>query len=471
MNGTLKWTSYDLLEATGGELLCGEKSRSFTGISIDSRSISSGDLYVPIIGDVHDGHKFIKDVIGQGTDGLIVSKGKVEEPQIREWQEQKVVCIAVDNTTRSLGDLARYHRKRSGIPLVAITGSNGKTTTREMMAAVLSQRFTTLSTKKNFNNDIGLPLTLFELNSGHECAVVEIGMNHPGEIERLAEICGPDIGVITNIGPAHLEGVGSMDGVMNAKGELLGKIKPYGTAVLNSDDQRILQLADQTSAKVFFFGFSENADVRALNMKPAESGTSFTLALPTGDITVNLNAPGVFMVSNALAAAAAGFILGLNGEEIKAGLERFKPVSGRMNILTTRNGIHVIDDTYNANPDSMKAALNTLEALRKDSRSFFIVGDMFELGKHAESLHREIGTYCAKSKVSILYATGQYAEIIASGARKEGMDHNHIFTGNKEEILNHTKNYLKPNDWVLIKGSRAVGMEKMVEELMAWANN
>ena len=470
INNRILWTTADILEATGGEIICGDLDYGFSGISIDSRSISSDELYVAIKGEIHDGHSFAEDVIRQGISGLvpglIIDKEKVNSLPVNEWKKIKLICLAVNNTTKALGDLASFHRKRANVPVVAITGSNGKTTTREMTAAVVGQRFATLSSKGNFNNEIGLPLTLLKLDHGHKCAVVELGMNAPGEIAKLGEICMPDIGVITNIGPAHLKGVGSIEGVMHAKGELLDKIKAGGTAVLNADDHRVLHLAGNASTNVIFFGMSDEATSRAETIIETDRGISFTLVLPEETITIDLKFPGIFMVSNALAAAAVGYKLGLSAKEIKTGLEDFKPVGGRMNILHTGKGINLIDDTYNANPGSMEAALKTLTTLKKNNRGIFIAGDMFELGKHAEQMHEEIGALAAGSGISMLYATGEFAKTVASGAAGGGMKSKNIFTGSKKEILDDLSGRLRVNDWVLVKGSRAMEMEEIVEGLM-----
>lgn len=466
INNRIHWTTGDIFEATGGELICGDFNSGFSGISIDSRSISSDELYVAIKGEVHDGHSFAEDVIRQGISGLVINKEKVNDLPVHEWEKNKIACLAVNNTTEALGDLASFHRKRVNVPVVAITGSNGKTTTREMIAAVVGQRFATLSSRENFNNEIGLPLTLLKLNYGHKWAVVELGMNAPGEIARLGGICKPDIGVITNIGPAHLKGVGSIEGVMRAKGELLDKIKAGGTAVLNADDHRVLHLARRTSVNVIFFGIADEAASRAERIINTESGISFTLVLPEETIPIDLKIPGIFMVSNALAAAAVGYKLGLSAKEIKTGLEDFKPVGGRMNILRTDMGINLIDDTYNANPGSMEAALKTLIALKKNNRGIFIIGDMFELGRHAEQMHEEIGALAAGSDISMLYATGEFAETVAAGAAGGGMESGNIFTGSKKEIIDDLTGRLRTNDWVLVKGSRAMEMEEIVERLM-----
>ncbi|MGD9333500.1 MAG: UDP-N-acetylmuramoyl-L-alanyl-D-glutamate--2,6-diaminopimelate ligase, partial [Desulfobacterales bacterium] len=466
----IPWTTAEILEATEGDLLSGDLKHFFSGISIDSRGISVDELFVAIKGDTHDGHSFTGDVIEHGVSGLLIDKTKTHMLPGKESTENDIVCVTVNDTIRALGDLAAFNRKRSNSAVVAITGSNGKTSTRKMTAGVVSRRFSTLSTYGNLNNHIGLPLTLLNLNLDHRWAVLELGMNNPGEIKRLGEICSPDIGVITNIGPAHLEGLGSLDAVMRAKGELLEKIKPDGTAVLNADDPRLLQLAQFTSRKILFFGSSKNARIRALSVKGTETGLSFVLALPEENITVDLKTPAVFMISNALAAAAVGYLLGLTAGEIKDGLEDFKPVTGRMNILKTGRGITIIDDTYNANPDSMKAAINTLRSLKGNNTGILVAGDMLELGEHAESMHRDIGRIAAGSDIAKLYITGEFGRTVAAGAMDNDMNTRNIFTGTKEEILKEIKDCLGPGNWVLVKGSRGMAMETIVQSLLDWAN-
>ncbi|MDO9566493.1 MAG: UDP-N-acetylmuramoyl-tripeptide--D-alanyl-D-alanine ligase [Candidatus Desulfaltia sp.] len=459
----MPWTTADILDATKGDLLLGDIKSTFSGISIDSRSISADELFVAIRGNIYDGFSFAGDVINQGVCGLLINREKASSLPHEKWRKKKVVCIAVKDTTKALGDLALFNRKRADVSVVAITGSNGKTSTKDMTAAVVSRKFSTLSTDGNLNNEIGLPLTLLRLCGRHKWAVLELGMNSPGEIGMLADICLPDIGVITNISRAHLEGLGSIEGIMRAKGELLEKIRPDGTAILNADDRRVVDLANKISRDVLFYGLSNRAAVRAESVIDKECGVSFTLILPSGAISINLGVFGYFMVSNALAAAAVGYLLGLSAQEIKAGLEDFKPAHGRMNILTISRA-HIIDDTYNANPDSMKAAIMTFKSLKGKNRGAIIAGDMFELGEYAESMHKEIGSLSAKSDIAKLYITGEFAESVAAGAREEDNSLD-IFTGTREEILEDLTGWLMPGDWVLIKGSRAMGMDKIVEGL------
>jgi len=459
----MPWTTADIVDATKGDMLLGDIKSTFSGISIDSRSISVDKLFVAIRGNIYDGFSFAGDVIGQGIRGLLINKDKANSLPYEKWRKRKVVCIAVKDTTKALGDLARFNRNRVNLSVVAITGSNGKTITKDMAAAVIARRFCTLSTEGNLNNEIGLPLTLLRLCRRHEWAVLELGMNSPGEIGMLADICLPDIGIITNIGHAHLEGLGSIEGIMRAKGELLEKIRLDGTAVLNADDRRVVDLANKTSRNVLFYGLSNSAAIRAESVIDKEYGVSFTLILPSEPVSINLGVFGNFMVSNALAAAAVGYLLGQSALEIKAGLEDFKPAHGRMNILMISRA-HIIDDTYNANPDSMKAAIMTLKSLKGRNRGAIIAGDMFELGEYAEPMHKKIGSLSAKSDIAKLYITGEFAESVAAGAREED-DSLDIFTGTREEILEDLIDWLMPGDWVLVKGSRAMGMEKIIEGL------
>jgi len=465
----LQWTVNEILKATGGELLCGDIEKRFAAVSIDSRSISVDDVFVAIVGDVHDGHSFINNVLEQGVSGLVVNRQHAKDLPIAKWRAQNVACAAVADTTRALGDLAAFHRSRMDVAVVAITGSNGKTTTRQMTAEVVAQKFNTLSTVGNYNNQIGVPLTLLRLMPEHAWAVIELGTNSPGEIARLAKICSPDIGVITNIGPAHLEGLGSLDGVMREKGQLIEHLKAGGKAVLNADDRRVYKIATQTQKEVLLFGQSKNARIRATAVKEKTTGISFNLDLPKESLNVALKVPGQFMVINALAAAAVGHLLGLSARDIKTGLEKFEPAWGRMNILHTANGIHIIDDTYNANPDSMRAAITTLKSLRANNRSILVAGDMLELGEQTESLHRQVGAWAAAEGINQLWVTGNFATSVIAGAKEAGMKAAHMFSGSQEKILVEIQKALKPGDWVLVKGSRGAHMDVVVKELKQWA--
>ncbi len=466
----MQWTTDDIIAATRGEHTGDTQPLSFDGISIDSRKISSTDCFVAIRGDIHDGHRFCEDVIQKGVRGIVVEHSHIQHLPIADWRHQGIVCITVADTTRALGDMAAYHRKRLNVRVVAITGSNGKTTTRGMTSEVLQQRFRVLSTAGNLNNHIGLPLTLLNLSHHHECAVVELGMNHSGEIERLSAICQPDIGVITMIGAAHLENFSSQNDITNAKAELFRHLRPNGIAILNLDDPRLEALASGLSAPVIFFGVAKSAQIHARHITSRGARVSFMLEIPGDTAAVTLSIAGTFMASNALAAAAVGYALGVSAAEIKAGLENFNPVTGRMNIVETALGVHIVDDTYNANPASMAAAVQTLVELKGAGRGMVIVGDMLELGKNSRRFHRDLGERIASAGMFALYATGEFGPDVAAGAIGSGMDPEAVFVGNSDAISSHIKERLQKEDWVLIKGSRAMRMDKIASDIIHWAN-
>lgn len=455
----MPWRVADVIEATGGTRIAGDSDAFFEAVCIDSRTVSAGDLFVAIKGPRHDGHDYIKEVLAKGCRGILIQRTDIGDVP------NGVVCIRVPDTTRALGHLGTFQRERSNTSVIAVTGSNGKTTTRELISAVFSQKFPTLTTAGNFNNEIGLPLTLLRIGRQHQWAVVELGMNHPGEIRALARICRPDIGVITNVAPAHLEGVGCLDGVAKAKGELIPEINHDGAAILNADDARVAALAQQTTVDVLLYGTSEQANVRARDIKRDGTDQIFTLEIGDTSTTIRLQSPGAFMVGNALAAAAVATSAGIDLGTIKKGIEMFRPVGGRMNIFQSVSGVNIIDDTYNANPGSMQHAIRTLVSLKGNGRAFAALGDMFELGDQATDLHREIGELAAKWGVDFLSLTGEHAPNVAAGAKRAGMEDDAIFIGTHEEIATNLAKRLRSGDWLLAKGSRAMRMETVIQGL------
>ncbi len=459
------WKKAEVVAACGGEVLSPGEAGVFSAIGIDSRRIAPADLFVAIVGEVHDAHRFIDDVLAKGVRGLVIQADRAGGLPVAEWRREGIFCLAVADTTRALGDLARHRRRGLAVSVAAVTGSNGKTTTRAMTAAVLSRRFSVLETSGNFNNQIGLPLTLFGLETRHRWAVLELGTNHPGEIRQLARICLPDVGAVTNIAPAHLEGLGSIEGVRLAKRELLEELNPGGTAVLNRDDANVARMADEVDRRVVFYGRHPSADVRADDVRATGKGVAFRLHIDGRTERVQLRTPARFMVVNALAAAAVGTVAGLSIEEIAGGLEDFVPVAGRLNILELDDDIVVIDDTYNANPGSMKAALETLMELSGRRRAVFVAGDMKELGPGERALHAEVGALAARCGVDRIVVCGQFAEDLAAGARSAGLAPAAVTVAEREEIIAQIPQWLQPGDRVLIKGSRAMAMEAVVERL------
>jgi UDP-N-acetylmuramoyl-tripeptide--D-alanyl-D-alanine ligase len=465
----MQWSVEELARATGGQVLYGGGDRIFGGIGIDSRTVDASMVFVALRGENHDGHAFIDQVVDKGVRGIVVEHGTAVALNHDAWRDQGVTCVAVDNAIRALGALAAYQRNRFQIPVVAITGSNGKTTTRQMTALVMAQKYRVLATRGNLNNEIGLPLTLFNLSKEHQAAVVELGMNHAGEIDRLGAICRPGIGLITNVGPAHLEFLGSMDAVAKAKEELLGHIETQGHAVLNRDDPYVSAMASRASCAVMFFGTHSDAHVRAEAIETRSKGTAFTMVLPSGRVPVQLKVTGRFMVSNALAAATVGHLAGIDGGKIKAALETFQPVGGRLERLQLPNGVHVINDTYNANPASMAVAFESFTEIKGTARGYLVLGEMLELGDQSAQLHRQVGELAAQSGPVRIYAFGEHSGSIVDGARAAGMSEDKLFTGSKSDIAADLIQRLVAGDWVLVKGSRGSAMETVVEEIRKWS--
>ncbi len=463
------WTVDDILSATGGTLVSGSADASFAGIGIDSRTILPSQLFVAVTGEVHDGHRFIEDAIDGGVTGVLAADAKLSGLPVDRMRSQGVACVSVPDTTVALGEMARFNRNRRDLKVVAITGSNGKTSTRKFTEKVMATRFSVLGTRGNLNNHIGLPLTLFGLSSDHQAAVLELGMNHPKEIDYLGRICQPDVGVITNVGPAHLEGLGTMENIAMAKGELLHTIRSGGTAILNGDDVRVAKLADAVDQRIIFFGTDPAAQVRAIDIRSNRSETAFTLVTPSGSTPVTLSTPARVMVANALAAAAVGEAMGIPVEKIKAGLEAFSPGEGRMGIGQPGKGVLLVDDTYNANPGSMAAAIETLSAIGEDRRTIAVLGDMLELGEKSASLHEEIGRKVGAFQIDRLFVAGGFASAVAKGAMDEKMAQDCIVTGDKQQIVFHLIRQLRPGDCILVKGSRGMGMETVVQDIEKWA--
>ncbi|GAB6904832.1 UDP-N-acetylmuramoyl-tripeptide--D-alanyl-D-alanine ligase [Desulfosarcina cetonica] len=466
-----RWTIEKVMTATDGRLVCGSAQLDLAGIAIDSRTVLPDQLFVAIAGESHDGHRFIAQVLDSGVKGVVVADAQVSNLPLERMRTEGVACVRVPDTTRALGDLARFNRRRGGVKVVAVTGSNGKTSTRMLMELVIGQTFVVLATSGNMNNHIGLPLTLFRLGPAHHAAVLELGMNHAGEIDTLGRICEPDVGVITNVGPAHLEGLGSIDNVARAKGELLGTIRAGGTAVLNGDDPRVAALGQPLDCPVVYFGTGPDAQVRAESIRLTAMGMTFVLVTPSGSVPVRLATPSRVMVGNALAAAAAGEILGVSLDRIQRGLERFEPQVGRMGIRRLGHDIRLIDDTYNANPASMLAAIETLAALRGESRTIAVLGDMLELGEASSALHHKVGERVGQLDIDRLFVTGTFADSVAAGALGRRMPASGIFSGSQAEITAELCRQLAPGDLVLVKGSRGMAMERVVEAVCRWAQD
>jgi UDP-N-acetylmuramoyl-tripeptide--D-alanyl-D-alanine ligase len=454
----------EVLKATGGTVIREPPIRVFKGLSTDSRSISKGNLFLPIIGERFDGHDFIASAIVGGASASLIQKDLVEKNKLIPGD---VILILVDDTLKALGDIAHFWRSKFEIPVIGLTGSNGKTTTKEMAAGIMGLTKRVLKNRGNFNNLIGLPLTLFEMNVSHEVAILEMGTNRRGEIERLTRIAKPDLGLITNIGPVHLEGLKSMDVVKEEKWDLFNNMGISGVAIINGDDDLLNTVAGRWKGKTITFGIKKDADVRAERIKKSrDKGVSFTLNIGGNERNIMMSTLGEHNIYNALAAAASSWAVGIEYDLICEGLMSFKPIDGRMNIMRLKNGAFLIDDTYNANPESVSAALKTLKELRGKHVSTVILGDMLELGEWAEEMHEGIGSLLADTGVAKIFLRGRLTRTVAEGAIKKGFKNDQIyFPETAEEIVTHLKSYLKKRDWVLVKGSRKMKMEEIVQEI------
>jgi len=459
----MKLSIREILTATRGRLLPGAPDAVITGVSIDSRAIACGELFVPLTGSNCDGHVFIRDAFSRGAGASFIRQGNALAAELRKGFPEKAL-IAVAEPLQALGDLACFWRKKFAIPLVAITGSNGKTTTKEMLWRIACLKYNAVRNPGNFNNLIGLPLSLLQLNDNHQVGIMEMGMSARGEIARLAAIAQPQIGLITNIGPAHLEHLLTMENVTAAKGELFAALSAEAIAIVNQDDERVALLAEKTRARVISFGM-QAGDVRATVINQNGEGTQFMLDIMGVRIEVTLALSGGMFLSNALAAAAAAHALQMTPDDIKRGLEQFQPMPGRMEILRVR-GIHLINDAYNANPVSMEASLTTLSRVKKDRRAIAVLGDMLELGECAAAYHRAAGSTAARLGIDYLYLCGSFAPAVAEGALAEGMAAARVRVFETRELLaEQLAQEIQEGDWVLVKGSRSTGMEKAVSFL------
>lgn len=444
------------------EILWGVERMEIKGVSIDSRTIKQGELFVAIKGERFDGHDFVHEAIKKGAWGAMVERTALESKYASLCDMKNI--IPVEDTLLSLQEMSALHRKKFAIPIIGVTGSNGKTTTKDMLASILMQRGPVLKTEGNLNNHIGVPLTLMRLDKTHRAAVIEMGMSNTGEISLLARLAQPDIGVITNIGPAHLEFLGSLDAVSQAKGELLENIKQDGTAVLNADDRYFGALKAKFVGRVVSFGLGADADVYATEIKQEKDWTDFKLHSRVGDAVVRLRTIGRHNVYNALAAAAAALSAGATLDNVKFGLEEFLP-SGMRSELKNIKGRLVLEDCYNANPRSMEAALETLVSLRPGRMAIAVLGNMLELGLAGREAHREVGRAAAKLGIDLLITVGGLARHIAEGAAAAGMMPVRIIeTGSHSEAARLLAEKSRPGDAILIKGSRGMKMEKILEE-------
>lgn len=441
-----------------------EESKEITGVVIDSRQVKTGDLFLAIKGARVDGHQFIPKVFEQGA-LAVLSEQKLEKPQ--------GPYILVDSTLEAMKKLAKFYREVLSVKVVGITGSVGKTSTKEMIASVLAQKYNVLKTKGNFNNEIGLPLTIFQIREEHEVAVLEMGISEFGEMHRLAEMAQPDICVITNIGICHLENLGDRDGILRAKTECFAHMKPDGVVILNGDDDKLSTQTIVNGRPPVFYGMGEQparelyaTDTKTLGLSGVQTVLHASFETENGKemqtLQVEIPIAGEHNVYNALAALGVGRALGLTPEEIKRGIESAQTIQGRSNLLQ-KEGITIIDDCYNANPVSMKASLDVLA--NAEGRKIAVLGDMGELGTQEKELHYEVGAYFQEKKIDALFCTGVLAKEYVRAIEENKIQMEVYEFEEKSELINQLRQYKKEGDTILVKASHFMGFSEIVEKL------
>lgn len=448
------FTLQEVEKATGGRLLYPVVDDSvFSQVETDTRAITEGALFVALKGETFDGHDYVLQAKERGAAGAVVAE---ERP---EYKQEGFAVVIVTDTRKAYQDLARFHRRRFSIPVIAVTGSVGKTSTRSMIAAVLSQKYRVLQTEKNFNNEIGLPKTLLQLTPEHEACVVEMGMRGLGQIVELAAIAEPDIGVVTNVGKSHIELLGSQDNIARAKSELVRALSEDGVAILNQDDSYVAAMADLCRGKVVGYGIESNAAIRASRVVCSEKGLRFACRCFDQVMDIHMPLIGSHNVYNALAAIAVGRVLGLTEHQLQKGLSEYRGMPMRQELIHLGE-YTFINDAYNANPASMSEALKSLALLTK-GRKIAVLGGMLELGDWTVREHEKIGAEAAELGLDALITMGSPASYIADVARKNGLGA--VYTAQDHAgAADCLRQIIQPGDTVLLKGSRGFAMEKIL---------
>ena len=452
-------TISEIEKATCGTLLCGCREHAVSCVCTDSRKAKKGDLFVPIIGEVHDAHKFIPQVMENGCRALLVSE-RAASPALDDCD-----VILVDDTTKAIQALAGYYLEKLHLKKIAVTGSVGKTSTRDMVYSVLSEKYKTGKTQGNFNNDIGVPLTIFSFDDSMEAAVLEVGMDHAGEIHRLVDIIRPEIGIITNVGISHIENLGSREGILQAKLEIADYFDRGNTLVVNQSNDMLGSAVLPDTYDVVRVGLSEMDQFWVHHIEDhGGAGVSYRLSACGKDYQIKLGIPGAHNALNSALALAAGVRAGVAIEEGISGLSKIQLTDNRLTV-TEAGGVKMIDDTYNAAPDSMKSAIDTL-VHTPGNRKIAILGGMNELGPDSPAYHTEVGRYAGDKKVDLLVAVGEKARDIAAGGREALEKDKVMYFDTKEQLYEQLDDLLRAGDVILVKASRSMEMEQVVERIM-----
>ncbi len=458
-----------MAQIVGGELVSGSEDIMVNGVSTDSRDIAPGCVFIAMPGERSDGNVFVAEALRSGARAALVTKWDDRAPgSVDDARHREVAIIRVRDAGESLRSLARYHRSRLSCPVVGITGSTGKTTTKDFLAAVLRTRMRVVATEGNRNNEIGVPLTVLQAGTETDVLVVEMGMRGEGEIAALCDIARPTLGLVTNIGQTHMETLGSQEAILHAKGELVCCIPETGRVFLNGDDGWSRKLANTSAAPVTFYGLARGSSVRAEDIAVGDDGRpSMTIVSGRHRAPVTLPVPGRHNAYNAAAAAAVALSMGISMADVVAGLAAAPLTEWRMQVFTAANGVTVVNDAYNANPSSMRAALTALAEMRSDGRRIAVLGDMGELGSLADLAHFRVGEQVAEEGIDLLVTVGVLARRMGEGARAAGLAAEVVRQcGSVEEASEVLDDVLAPGDLVLVKASRFVGLERVVEGIV-----
>lgn len=453
----------DIIRECNGKLICGDISLKCKNFSKDTRNINKGDIYVGIKGENFDGNTLYEEAFIKGASACILQKIDIKDEEMEKYKDKTI--ILVEDTIDAIGKIAKYKRSLYDIPVIAVTGSVGKTSTKDIIASVVSQKYKVLKTEGNMNNHIGLPFTILRLED-HEALVVEMGMNHFGEIRYLTNIANPNIAIITNIGTSHIGNLGSRENILKAKLEILEGIKKEGTVIINNDND-LLHKWIKCNAKyaVITYGIDEESDLMPYNINIKENASTYNIKIENKEYTVEVPVSGKHFVYNSMCALGVGIKLNIKIQDILEGIKKFQLTKKRMDVQKIKDNITVINDSYNASYDSMKVAIEYIREI-KGKRKIAVLGDMLELGEFSEILHKEVGAEVYKNSIDILITVGNMAKYIAEEAENLGMNTKNIYQfENNNEAIEKINNILQNGDIILLKASNAMNFSQILEEI------
>lgn len=454
----------DILKICNGNLILGDENTIVTTFERNTKNIKTGDLYIGLKGEVRDGSIFWEEALKNGAIGSIINNIEIDKDVLNKYKDK--ILIVVEDTVKAIQQIAQYKRVLYDIPVVAITGSVGKTSTKDIISSVVNEEYKALKTEGNLNNHIGLPITVLGLNQ-HEAMVVEMGMNHLGEIDVLTKIAKPTVAVITNIGTSHIGNLGSRENILKAKLEILNGLKKDGVVVINNDNDLLHKWAEENKDKykIITYGIENKSDFMAYDIKQEERNSTYKIMINNKEYFVKVPVGGLHFVYNSLSSIAVGSYLNINPDKMLTGIDKFELTKNRMDIIKNNKNVTIINDTYNASYDSMKVAIEYL-GKQKNERKIAVLGDMLELGEYSKEMHEKVGEEICKNSINILLTVGEYSKYIASQAKENGMKKENIYIcKNNTEAIGILKNILKSDDIVLVKASNSMKLGEIVEEI------